>query len=114
MSGTSLRLPAIGLAASIVLTLAAYAAVSGRLLSGLPLVLAIFGLAAAQLVVQLLCFLDLGFGSGSRWRMATFVATVGLVMVIVAGSVWIMGHLNYSMMASPDEMTRYIRSQQGF
>lgn len=110
----TLVLPLIGLAASAALTLAAYVFVSARLLSGNVLLFAIMALALAQLIVQMTCFLDLGFGAGSLWRTATFVATVGLVAIIVAGSVWIMSHLNYDMMASPDDMMRYIQAQQGF
>lgn len=108
------KLSVIGLIASIALTLAAYAAVVGHLLSGSALMMAIMALALAQMVVQLLCFLDLGFESGSRWRLATFLSTVVFILVIVVGSIWIMSHLNYNMMASPEEMTRYIQSQQGF
>jgi hypothetical protein len=32
----------------------------------------------------------------------------------VIGSIWIMGHLNYNMMASPSDMNSYIQSQDGF
>lgn len=114
MTEGSLKLPAYGLVFSLALTLGAYAAVTGHWLSGRTLAAAILGLALAQLIVQMTCFLDLGFGAGSRWRLLTFAATVGLVAVIVIGSIWIMAHLNYSMMASPDAMREYIESQQGF
>ena len=96
------------------MTLAAYFAVEMGLLAGAGLAIALLALAVGQLAVQMLCFLDLGFGTGSGWRMGTFVMTIGLVLVIVAGSIWIMVHLDYNMMASPEKMNGYIESQQGF
>ncbi len=110
----ALKRPFVGFLVSILLTLAAFAAVAGHLLPGGALLPAIFALAVAQLAVQMLFFLDLGFGAGSLWRTATFVATLGLVLVIVGGSLWIMTHLNYDMMASTDAMMKYIQGQQGF
>lgn len=108
-------LPAlIGFIASIALTAIAYAAVTAHWFGGWMIAVLILALAFIQLAVQLLFFLDLGFESGPRWRLFAFLSMFGFVMVIVAGSVWIMGHLNYNMMASPDSMQQYILDQQGF
>ena len=104
----------IGFVASVLLTLAAYAAVTMRLLPSSTLTLAILALAVVQLAVQLLFFLELGSETGSRWRLTTFLMTFGFVLIVVAGSIWIMAHLNYGMMASPDATMQYIQSQQGF
>jgi len=71
-------------------------------------------LAFAQLIVQLVFFMHLGREKGPRWRLGAFVSTVGIILIIVVGSIWIMGHLNYNMMASPGEMNAYIQSQDGF
>jgi cytochrome o ubiquinol oxidase subunit IV len=107
----------IGFALSIVLTLAAFFAVvspaSFHLGSGAVLV-TILVLAVVQLVVQMLFFLHLGSGAGARWRMGVFFATLGLVIIVVLGSLWIMNHLNYNMMMSPTQMQQYINDQQGF
>lgn len=106
-----------GYIASVALTIAAYFAVVHPAyfnLSGSDAILvAILALAVVQLVVQLFFFLHLGFVGNERWKMAAFLATVGLVLIIVVGSIWIMSHLNYQMMASPAEMNQYIQNQQG-
>ncbi|HSD12174.1 MAG TPA: cytochrome C oxidase subunit IV family protein, partial [Patescibacteria group bacterium] len=75
---------------------------------------AILVLAVAQLVVQMLFFLHVGSETGPRLNLASFAITVALIMIVVLGSIWIMGHLNYRMMASPSAMQDYIKSQQGF
>lgn len=70
-------------------------------------------LAIFQLLVQLVCFMHLATETGPRWRLAIFLSTVGIIMIVVVGSIWIMAHLNYNMMASPSEMNAYIQSQDG-
>jgi cytochrome o ubiquinol oxidase operon protein cyoD len=75
---------------------------------------AILALALVQLVVQLFFFLHLGSGAERGSRFLIFAGTVGLVLIIVAGSIWIMDRLNYRMMASPAQMQQYISGQQGF
>ncbi len=114
MRAPSLTFPLIGFAASLMLTLAAYAAVLWHLAAGVWLVGLLLALAVAQLIVQLVFFLYLGADTASRWRALLFAATIGFVFVVVAGSIWIMQHLNYNMMASPSAMQKYIGSQQGF
>ena len=39
---------------------------------------------------------------------------MGIILIVVVGSIWIMDHLNYNMMASPADMNTYIQSQDGF
>lgn len=114
MSKPTITSYTIGFLASIVLTLAAYVAVVGHLFAGWVLLAAIFVLAFIQLMIQLVYFLHMGADVGSRWKVATFISTIGLVFIIMAGSIWIMNHLNYAMMASPDAMNQYIDSQQAF
>lgn len=114
MQHATLKSYTAGFLASIALTLAAYAVVAGGFLSGRAAVAAILVLAVAQLVVQMLLFLHVGSETGPRLNLASFVLAVALILIIVLGSVWIMGHLNYRMMASPSAMQDYIRSQQGF
>lgn len=71
-------------------------------------------LAIAQLFVQLIFFMHLATENGPRWKLAVLISTVGIVLIIVVGSIWIMNHLNYNMMASPSQMNSYIQSQDGF
>jgi cytochrome o ubiquinol oxidase subunit IV len=75
---------------------------------------AILVLAVIQLFVQLIFFMHLAGESGPRWRLGVFISTAGIILIVIIGSIWIMEHLNYNMMASPSEMNAYIQSQDGF
>jgi len=106
----------IGFALSIVLTLAAFFVVlrPGFFHMGTSAIIGtILVLAVAQLLVQVLFFLHLGKEEGPRWKLWAFVSTIGIVLIVIVGAIWIMGHLNYNMMASPSEMNAYIQSQDG-
>ena len=107
-----------GFALSIVLTLVAYFIVQLQVSSGYSiishalLIPAILMLAIVQLVVQLFFFLHLNFGAdGERWKAAIFISTFAFVLLIVVGSIWIMGHLNYNM--TPAQVNQYMNDQQG-
>jgi cytochrome o ubiquinol oxidase operon protein cyoD len=109
----------VGFVLSIVLTLAAYVLVqihinsTHELISHAVLIPSVLGLAIVQFIVQLIFFLHLGSGQGSRWKLVSFLLTLGIVCIVVIGAIWIMNHLNYNMMASPDQMNSYIQSQDG-
>ncbi len=110
----------IGFALSVVLTLVAawivwayvgsgHAAFTPDIIIGILIALAI-----AQLFVQLVFFMHLADESGPRWKLGALVSAVGIILIVVVGSIWIMNHLNYNMMASPADMNAYIQSQDGF
>jgi cytochrome o ubiquinol oxidase operon protein cyoD len=75
---------------------------------------AIIILAIVQLLVQLIFFMHLASENGPRWKLAVLISTVGIILIVVVGSIWIMNHLNYNMMANPTQMNQYIQSQDGF
>lgn len=112
MKSATLKSYSIGLAASVGLTLAAYFLVVNQTLTGRTLTHVILLMALVQLVVQMVYFL--GAESRDRWNFSSFIMTLGLVVIVVAGSLWIMDHLNTSMMGSQPKMMEYIDSQQGF
>ncbi|CAG9177525.1 cytochrome o ubiquinol oxidase subunit IV [Cupriavidus pinatubonensis] len=94
---------AIGFALSLVLTLASFGAVmSGALPPGMGLPV-IVGLCVAQLLVQLSFFLHLGIGKGQRGNSGIFACTFGLIVIVVAGSLWVMHNADTNMM--PTQMT---------
>ncbi len=107
----------IGFVLSIIFTLTAYIMVQihvsseHSVISHEILIPAILTLAIAQLFVQLVFFLHLAREDGPRWKLAILISTMGIVLLIVVGSIWIIGHLNYNMMASPSDMNQYINSQ---
>jgi cytochrome o ubiquinol oxidase operon protein cyoD len=109
----------IGFISSILLTLAAYTLIEIHINSAHEtfshpfLTFAILTLAVIQFIVQIIFFLHIGRGPDSRWNLAIFVSTLAIVLILVIGSIWIMNHLNYNMMASPSQMNAYIQSQDG-
>jgi cytochrome o ubiquinol oxidase operon protein cyoD len=117
---SSLKSYIIGFILSLLLTLAAAWLVWVHVSSGRTvfstnfLIGAILILAIAQLFVQLIFFMHLADESGPRWKLGALVSVVGIIFIVVAGSIWIMNHLNYNMMASPADMNAYIQSQDGF
>lgn len=106
-----------GFVLSVIFTLAAFFIVMNPgyfHMSTETVIAAILGLAVVQLMVQLVFFLHLGKESGPRWRLAAFASTLGIVLIVIIASIWIMNNLNYNMMASPTLMNQYIQSQDGF
>jgi len=100
-----------GFISAVALTLMAYFSVVERWFSGRELVGVIMGLAAIQLVVQLVFFLHLGRETKPRWNMIVFIFMLIILVIIVAGSLWIMQNLNYHTMMSPEAMNEYMLKQ---
>ncbi len=69
--------------------------------------------AIVQLFVQLVCFLHVR-GQSGRWNRYALAATVLVVFILVAGTVWIMNNLNYNMMNMPEASPDYIMHDEGF
>jgi cytochrome o ubiquinol oxidase subunit IV len=107
-----------GFVLSLLLTLTAYFLVVqhknsvGPSLSHRYLLVAIIILAITQLFIQLLFFLHLDRESKPRWNLlvASFAAIV--VIILVAGSLWIMNNLNYHMEA-PTQLDKTIIKDEG-
>ncbi len=112
------KLYTAGFLLSLILTIAAYTAVdmdinSNHLeLGHKSLTMLVLGLAFIQAAVQLIFFLHLGKEPGPRWNLAAFMSTAGIILIVVAGSIWIMYHLNYNMMPNGDRMDRFILNQE--
>jgi len=102
----------IGFILSVILTLIPFAIVVKGLLSGWLLVGMLVAFAIGQLLVQLVFFLHLGKGSGSRWNIIMFLFMAMVVIIIVVGSLWIMANLDYNMM--PDEVDEILLEEEGF
>lgn len=99
----------IGYVVSMLLTLAAFGLthvhmVDPRgpehvyLLADASLFTVLIVLAVIQLYVQVTCFLRLNASKEGLWELMPFLFTLFVVLVLVAGSLWIMYHLNYNMM----------------
>lgn len=101
-----------GFGLSLVLTGTAFLLVQDRTFSRHGLILAIAGLAIAQLFVQLLFFLNMASEDKPRWNLQAALFALTVVVIVAGGSLWIMHNLNYHM-ETPAEVNQYLNSQDG-
>jgi cytochrome o ubiquinol oxidase operon protein cyoD len=111
MSDKSLRSYVTGFALSLVFTLIPYYLVVNHRVAGTKLLLTILSFAFMQLIVQLTFFLHLGRGPAPRWNLYFFVGTVGVIMIVVGGSIIIINNLHRNL--SPADQTRRLVDSEG-
>ena len=88
----------VGYVASVLLTLGSFVAVQSSALTPASVTAAVAVLAIAQMLVHLIFFLHINTSPNQRTNILAFAVTMFIVIVIVAGSLWIMGHLESNMM----------------
>lgn len=108
---TPIKLYITGFVLSLLLTLLAYLIKVMHMLDASLMQVFIIILAMVQLIVQLFFFLHLGEEKKPRWNLQFLISTVGIILLVVIASLWIMSHLNYNM--TPKEMNKYTQSQDG-
>jgi len=64
----------------------------------------IMAFAAVQIVVHMIYFLHMDFRLEGGWSMLAMGFTIILVVITLAGSLWVMHHLNTNMMPSQHDM----------
>lgn len=101
----------VGFLLSLVFTAIPYYMVVNQTVSGTALLATILGIAVLQMLVQIVFFLHLGRGPKPLYNVAFFVSTVGIILVVVGGSMWIMSHLNYNM--TPVDASKYLVEKEG-
>src|SRR5690606_41194977 len=95
----SLRGYATGFVLSLVLTAIPFWLVMTRAIPGsTATALVVLGFAAVQIVVHMVCFLHLDAKSEGGWNMLSTIFTVVIVVIMLAGSLWVMHHMNTNMM----------------
>jgi cytochrome o ubiquinol oxidase operon protein cyoD len=94
----SIKSYAIGFILSLILTLASFGAVMTGMVAHSMRLDAIVALAVVQLLVQLVYFLHMGSAPDQRHNTAIFVCTALLIVIVVAGSLWVMHNANVNMM----------------
>lgn len=111
----NMRSYSIGFGLAIILTLAAYLAVTSGWFSQTGTIIFISVLTIVQLIVQLVFFLHLGRDK-VKWKAAAFYTMLIILVLIVGGSLWIMYNLDYNMMMSPEAMEQHMieESKKGF
>ena len=95
----SFRAYMIGFGLSVVLTVIPFGLVLGDVLDSVGLTLFfIIALGTVQMVVHMIYFLHLNTKSEGGWMLIALAFTVMLVVIAIAGSIWIMFHLDSNMM----------------
>ncbi len=100
----------IGFILSLVFTFIPYNLVVNQTITGTALLATILGFALAQMIVQITFFLHLGRGPKPRWNLYFFVATVGIILIVVGGSIMIISNLHYNM--SPSDQTKKLLNDE--
>ena len=88
-----------GFVLAVILTAIPFWLVMGKVLSSTHTTsLVILGFAAVQIVVHMIYFLHMDAKSESGWNMLALIFTIVLVVITLAGSLWVMYHMNANMM----------------
>ncbi|MEH2511204.1 cytochrome o ubiquinol oxidase operon protein cyoD [Nitrobacteraceae bacterium AZCC 1564] len=99
----SLRSYMVGFWLSVILTAIPFYLVMNGVIENKPLTsVIIMALAAAQIVVHMICFLHMNAKSESGWTLMALLFTIVIVVITLSGSLWVMYHLNANMMAGHD------------
>ncbi|KQW57729.1 MULTISPECIES: cytochrome o ubiquinol oxidase subunit IV [unclassified Ensifer] len=103
----SFRSYMIGFALSVVLTAIPFWLVIGGVFdSKLTTAVFVMGLGAIQIVVHMTFFLHMNPRSEGGWTMMALIFTLIIVGIALAGSLWVMHHLNVNMMPMTHEMMK--------
>jgi cytochrome o ubiquinol oxidase operon protein cyoD len=94
-----------GFVLSVILTAIPFWLVMGEVMSdALRTSIVLMAFAAVQIVVHMIYFLHMNTKSEGGWTFISLVFTLTLVVVTLAGSIWVMYHMDQNMMPmSPHE-----------
>lgn len=94
---------AIGFILSVILTAIPFWLVMAKVIpSSSTTALVILGFAAVQIVVHMVYFLHMNSKVEGGWSMLSMIFTIAVVVIMLAGSIWVMFHLNANMMPVHD------------
>ncbi len=95
----------VGFILSVILTAIPFALVMTKgIESSSTMALVLLGFAAVQIVVHMVYFLHMNSKVEGGWSMLALIFTVAIVVIMLAGSVWVMFHLNSNMMPTVHDM----------
>lgn len=110
MPHATMRDYVIGFVLSVILTAIPFWLVTTMPLSARVTGAIIMGFAVVQIVVHMVFFLHMTPKAEGGWSLTSLVFTVIVVVIMLAGSLWVMHHLNTNMMPMPHEPTSQIES----
>ncbi len=94
-----------GFILSVILTAIPFWLVMGGVLdSKLLTAVLVMGIGVVQIVVHMVYFLHMNPRSEGGWTMMALIFTLIIVGIAIAGSLWVMHHLNTNMMPMTHEM----------
>ncbi len=93
----------IGFVLSVILTAIPFWLVMAKVLPPAATAPIILGFAALQMVVHMVYFLHLNAKAEGGWTMLATLFTIAVVVIMLAGSIWVMYHMNKNMMPSHDQ-----------
>lgn len=104
-----------GFALAALLTIVPFALVMGEVqISRIAMIGLIMGLAAVQILVHLVFFLHVNRSAEGGWTLAASIFSVIILVIVLAGSLWVMHNMNENMMPMPDmDHMMNLQSQQG-
>lgn len=92
-----------GFGLSVILTAIPFWLVMGDVLGDKQLTgIIIMVFAAVQIVVHMIFFLHMNTRAEDGWNMMGLIFTVIILVIVLAGSLWVMYHLNTNMMPQHD------------
>jgi cytochrome o ubiquinol oxidase operon protein cyoD len=95
----SMKSYTIGFVLAVILTVIPFWIVMGGLIEKSSTTgLVLLGLAAVQVVVHMVYFLHMNSKSEGGWNMLALIFSLMVVVIMLAGSLWVMYHMNTNMM----------------
>jgi len=96
-----------GFILSVILTAIPFWLVMGGVLdSKLLTAVLVMGIGVVQIFVHMIYFLHMNTRSEGGWTMMALIFTLVIVGIAIAGSLWVMHHLNTNMMPMTHEMIK--------
>jgi len=102
----TLRDYVIGFLLSVVLTAVPFWLVMTRPLPDGTTAAIILALAAVQMIVHIIFFLHMNGKSEGGWTMTALIFALIVIVITMAGSLWVMYHLNTNMMPAAHGMSQ--------
>ncbi|WP_338665387.1 cytochrome o ubiquinol oxidase subunit IV [Pararoseomonas sp. SCSIO 73927] len=94
-----------GFLLAAILTVIPFALVMGNVFSDTRITaFVVMALAVVQIVVHMVYFLHMNSRAEGGWTMLALIFTLVVVVITLAGSIWVMYHMNANMMPMPHDM----------
>lgn len=90
----------------MILTAIPFGLVMSGALSPQVTAVTIVGFAVVQIVVHMVYFLHMSPKSEGGWSMTSLVFTIIVIVIMLAGSLWVMSHLHTNMMPMTHDMSQ--------